>query len=1812
MRRNCATNYGNTTVVRIPRLHKVRHLMLKRPFKSLIARIAIVALALSLVVPFVPAAFAQGTSIDYAENGTGPVATFSATDQDGDPIEWSLAESGDYKLFTISGGVLAFKKSPDYENPNSSVTGGTRAEQNVYRVTIEAAGGSHAVTVNVTNVDEDGEVSINKPQPQVGRGLEATLEDPDGGQTDEKWQWARSEDGEAWADIAGATAQSRNPMADDVGNYLRATVTYSDSFGNGKTAMAVTANAVEPRTVANAAPLFTGQDDDSDATTPVAGIQVNRSVTENTAVGVNIGKPVSASDADNDILIYELVDSPDLKDSNNNARFTISDSSGQIKVGKKLGADTGEPEDQDSATAFPAADYAWLNDTTDGATAFTAATTNVYILLVKATDPSGASATQPVAITVTEVNEAPVFDTNTTEAGIQAPATTVMVAEDQDLTSAFVLDADPDATDDQPYTAVDNDAAGDDAANARSNGTDPLDYEVIEPADENNFSISAAGVLSVNTTAELNYEERSSYSITIVASSGTGTGKRTSRLDVTVKVTNAEDDGTISLSQREPQVGRAVIATVDDEDGGVTITGWQWYRGGAPTDTNGVRTAQVDISGVTAGAAGDCSATNLATATDPCRIKDATSASYTPVAADFNSAADPEVGFFLTVQATYTDNVDSQTGDGTDTETPTLTSEADVQLSNPANAAPSFPDQDPNTVGDQSDSTTRSVAENTKAKQSIGAAVGASDPGEKLLYTLGGQDAESFAIAKNTGQLMTKAELDFETKATYMVVVTATDPSGATDSILVTINVTDEDDPADITADSSIDYAENGTGPVATFSATDQDGDPIEWSLAESGDYKLFTISGGVLAFEKSPDYENPNSSVTGGTRAEQNVYRVTIEAAGGSHAVTVTVTNVDEDGEVTIDKPQPQVGRGLEATLEDPDGGQTDEKWQWARSEDGEAWTEIAGATAQSRNPVADDVGNYLRATVTYTDSFGNGKTAMAVTANAVEPRTVANAAPSFLGQDDDNGSTTPVADIQVNRSVAENTAVGVNIGKPVSASDADNDVLIYTLGGTHESFFDISSSSGQLKTKEKFDFESPAGTPTSAADSVTGLTYTVTVTATDPSGAGTSQDVTIQVNDVNEAPAFDASTDTGVQAPPTTVTVTENADTIALDGDPDTADNQAPSYRAVDADAVGTDDANSPGGTVTYEVVEPADEDNFSINTDGVLSINTTATVDYEERSSYSITIVASSGAGTGKRTSRLDVTVKVIDAEDVGTISLSQREPQVGRAVIATVDDKDGGVTITGWQWYRGGTPTEASGVRTAEVDISGVTAGATGDCSATNAATATDPCRIKDATSASYTPVAADFNSAADPEVGFYLTVQATYTDNIDSQTGDGTDTEMPTLTSEADVQLSNPANGAPSFPDQDPNAVGDQSDSTTRSVAENTKAGQSIGAAVGASDPGEKLLYTLGGQDAESFAIAKNTGQLMTKAELDYETKATYMVVVTATDPSGATDSILVTINVTDENDDAVIATVPPNTAPAVSGESAVDYAENSAGDVGTFTATDPDAGDTITWSLSGADAASFTLVDGVLRFAAPAEEDSGDDANGDDANGDDANGDDANGDDANGDDANGDDANGGDMEEAEAAFSPDYEAPGDADGDNVYEVTVTATDSSGESDSIDVTVTVTDVDENRAPAFEADALTLSVAENSAAGANVGDPVVATDADEDELAYSLSGDGAAAFEIWPSGQITVAEDANLDYEGDVTSYSVTVTATDPSGATDSVDVTINVTNVGLSNAYDIDDSGDISKDEAVMAVQDFFAENITRGQAIAVIQIYFAG
>ena len=95
----------------------------------------------------------------------------------------------------------------------------------------------------------------------------------------------------------------------------------------------------------------------------------------------------------------------------------------------------------------------------------------------------------------------------------------------------------------------------------------------------------------------------------------------------------------------------------------------------------------------------------------------------------------------------------------------------------------------------------------------------------------------------------------------------------------------------------------------------------------------------------------------------------------------------------------------------------------------------------------------------------------------------------------------------------------------------------------------------------------------------------------------------------------------------------------------------------------------------------------------------------------------------------------------------------------------------------------------------------------------------------------------------------------------------------------------------------------EGDSTTRAVAENTVAGQNIGTVISATDAdGDTLTYMLGGTDAASFSIVSTSGQLQTNAPLDYETKSFYSVTVSVSDGDSGTDSITVTINVTDVNE----------------------------------------------------------------------------------------------------------------------------------------------------------------------------------------------------------------------------------------------------------------------------------------------------------------------
>ena len=209
----------------------------------------------------------------------------------------------------------------------------------------------------------------------------------------------------------------------------------------------------------------------------------------------------------------------------------------------------------------------------------------------------------------------------------------------------------------------------------------------------------------------------------------------------------------------------------------------------------------------------------------------------TNVALDFETQTDYEV----TVTAT-------DTGGETDTITVTI-NVANVSVADGdtvvANSAPVF---------DDGPSTTREIAENTAAGEAIGAPVVATDvdSDDTLAYTLGGTHAASFAIVGTSGQLQTRAALDYETKASYMVTVTVGDGT-AEDSIDVTITVTDDPSDDDTTVNnpptfdvsSPVSYSivAGGSGrPVGSPTATDPEGDPLTYAITSGNTARLFAI----------------------------------------------------------------------------------------------------------------------------------------------------------------------------------------------------------------------------------------------------------------------------------------------------------------------------------------------------------------------------------------------------------------------------------------------------------------------------------------------------------------------------------------------------------------------------------------------------------------------------------------------------------------------------------------------------------------------------------------------------------------------------------------------------------------------------------------------------------------------------------------------------------------------------------------------------------------------------------------------------------
>ena len=1005
-------------------------------------------------------------------------------------------------------------------------------------------------------------------------------------------------------------------------------------------------------------------------------------------------------------------------------------------------------------------------------------------------------------------------------------------------------------------------------------------------------------------------------------------------------------------------------------------------------------------------------------------------------------------------------------------------------------------------------------------------------------------------------------------------------------------------------------------------SVTDRDNDTLTYGIQSGQDSALFEIdpSTGQVSLAQALDRETTPAphvlffylTLHDGRDAAGDIEdNPTIDA---TRSASVFVVDVEEDGVVTLSTEEAETGTPLTATLEDGDGGVTGEVWQWARSENGlTGWTNISGAASSSYTPTVADEDFFLRATVTYTDRRGAGKSAEAITGRRVPSE---NRSPVFPSTEDGQ------------RTVPENTRAGRNIGAPVAADDPENNSLTYTLTGTDAAAFTVVASTGQLRTSEDLDFETKpsysitvevhdgrdgAGNTSTDIDGTQAVTITVeneeepgTVTLTTPTGtiqARAEVTAALEDDDIPTGVTWQWSrspngrTDwvnvQGATLAAYTPTLEEDAgnyiratasytdgegpnktanDVSPRVGDPPPV-NSAPVFPSAE-DGRRQVEENSAGGTAVGASVEATDLNagNAAVNDPLVYSLTGT--------DAASFTIDAGTGqisvaAGVtldyeGKRSYR--VTVEVTDGRD-----------QNGDDDMAAIDDRQN-VTIT------------VTNVNEAP-EVTGDDAPSFQEDSTAVIASyaAADPERD----ALTWSVSGNDFWISSRGQLYFRTpptyegqkTYQVTVTATDDDETTPLSGTLEVTVTvtdaEEEGVVAITPTRGWVNVPTEFSASLTDDDGGITGTTWQWAR-----------SPNGRSSWTDIAGATSSSYTVTADDANQYLRATASYEDRR----------GSNKTASSTLSSPVGDTRPGANTEPEFTETGPVIRTVREGTAADRNVGS--RVRATDADQGDVLTYSLTGTDAGLFTIdpATGQLRTKGVL----------------------------------------------------DY----DPEGQNTYNVTVQVHDgfdnayisSDASDDTIEVTITVTaapvavrppptpppptDEEEtttttttggsagggggggggggvaplNRSPSFtEGAATSRSVAENAVVGEYFGAPLAATDPDGDRLTYTLGGADSRFFDVNPiTGRLRVK--VPLDYETK-SSYSVVVRVADGRGAGDSIAVTVAVVNVGLEGMvgrYDTDDNEAIDRDEAIAAVVAYFDGVISKEEAIAVITVYFAG
>ena len=979
------------------------------------------------------------------------------------------------------------------------------------------------------------------------------------------------------------------------------------------------------------------------------------------------------------------------------------------------------------------------------------------------------------------------------------------------------------------------------------------------------------------------------------------------------------------------------------------------------------------------------------------------------------------------------------------------------------------------------ESTTRSVPENAEVGDAVGARVDAADPddGDTVTYSIGGVDGVTFGIHDMTGQIITAVALDHETRASYSVIVTATDAEDVQSTIDVTINVTNVNEAPLISGETAVSIDENKRGVFKPYTAVDPDGDDVIWALLGGPDADSFVhfpeMGELVLVAESGADFETPGDVADTdypAAVAGDNVYHVIIgagDAGGEEHllSVTITVNDVDEKPEFTeaaktaaatpyavpetlgIGIPIGAPGQVLTAT--DPDAGDADPVLtlggtgaiDFAISADGQirvaaqldsARTSTYELTVTARDPSDSTSDSSLFDTLEITINIQD-----------VNREPVLN-----------DGSGT-----EVKTTFQEN---GTGIAYEATATDPDgNNTLTWSVSGLDAAAFRIGASldgaTGSLYFNSSPNFENPGDlddADTLNVNEARDNTYQVTVSVTDDHGATKSVDVAIEVTNVDEPGAVTLSSNQPQVDTALTAVLTDPDGGVtglswqwARSADGSSGWTNIPGATSASYTPTATDAgsylrttasyADAEGGGKTAQAVSGKADLWTATLTPGEVSGGWSGYCQ-EDSTDPGVCIVEGShdnygeltdkgfGSGTTSYTvhslrygsnqlpaeAKLHLTLNAaLSAADVAALVLriGSQEFQLSSAsttVGSPVSSQDYSWSVPSQPWIVGASievaitragavpPLDKADLRALSVNGTSVTGFNSATLSytffvANDVAEATVRATTADSgATVAYSPA----QPVALTEGGNTVTIVVT--------AGAATTTYTVTIT-RAVAAVTRPlttggsgrgsVNWVPQFA---------EGATATRFVAENTEPGENIGAPVTATDldPDDTLAYVLEGDDAEFFDVHPATGQLRTKAPLDYETRESYTLTVEVSDDWRNYGSIEVTITVTDVDD-----------APPLSRSAAIAYAENGAGPVAVYVAMAAE-GSTVAWSLSGEDAAVFAIDGGTLSFRT----------------------------------------------------QPDYEAPVDADGDNAYLVTVQAAEDSGASGNLKVVVMVTDVE----------------------------------------------------------------------------------------------------------------------------------------------------